>query len=91
MLSDLEKDYDFILIDTPPVLAVTDASVIGKMAGSIFVVLRHGGHTLGEIDESIKRLKMAGGTVRGVVMNAVERNVTGYGYYRYGYYQYKYD
>lgn len=91
MLDDLQKQYDFVLIDTPPVLAVTDAEIIGKTSGSVLMVLRYGQHTMHEIDETAKRLRLRGSQVVGLVMNAVSEAENRYGAYRYSYgYGYKY-
>ncbi|HTH58866.1 MAG TPA: polysaccharide biosynthesis tyrosine autokinase [Paraburkholderia sp.] len=67
----LSQRYDVLLIDTPPVLAVTDAAIIGAHAGSTFLVLRSGVHTEGEIADTLKRLRTAGVAVEGGVFNAV--------------------
>ena len=60
-----------MLIDSPPVLAVTDATIIGRMAGSTFLVLRSGMHTEGEIADAIKRLRTAGVDLEGGIFNGV--------------------
>ncbi|PXW22825.1 polysaccharide biosynthesis tyrosine autokinase [Paraburkholderia caballeronis] len=82
-LDGLSKRYDVLLIDTPPVLAVTDAAIIGGHAGSTFLVLRSGMHSEGEIADTLKRLRSAGVNVQGGIFNAVPqraRNSYGYGY-----------
>jgi tyrosine-protein kinase Etk/Wzc len=82
-LEGLSNRYDVLLIDTPPVLAVTDAAIIGGHAGSTFLVLRSGMHTEGEIAEALKRLRNAGVRVQGGVFNGVPANTRGN--YAYGY------
>ena len=80
-LEGLSNRYDVLLIDTPPVLAVTDAAIIGGHAGSTFLVLRSGMHTEGEIAEALKRLRNAGVRVQGGVFNGVPARTRGnYGY-----------
>ncbi|WP_310634325.1 MULTISPECIES: polysaccharide biosynthesis tyrosine autokinase [unclassified Paraburkholderia] len=82
-LEGLAKRYDILLVDTPPVLAVTDAAIISGHAGSIFLVLRSGMHTEGEIADTLKRLRTAGVHVTGGVFNGVParaRGSYGYGY-----------
>ena len=76
-LEGLAKRYDVILIDTPPVLAVTDASIIGGYAGSTFFVLRSGVHSEAEIADSLKRLKAAGVHVQGGIFNAMPQRARG--------------
>lgn len=80
-LEGLSKRYDILLIDTPPVLAVTDAAIIGGHAGSTFLVLRSGMHSEGEIADALKRLRTAGVRVQGGIFNAVPQRARGsYGY-----------
>ncbi|WP_034943045.1 tyrosine-protein kinase Wzc [Erwinia oleae] len=84
------KNYDLVLIDTPPILAVTDASIIGKLAGTSLMVARFEANTLKEIDVSYKRFAQNGIEIKGVILNAVVRkaaNAYGYGY---DYYDYSY-
>jgi len=82
-LEGLSKRYDALLIDTPPVLAVTDAAIIGGHAGSTFLVLRSGVHSEGEIADTLKRLRTAGVRVQGGIFNAVPQRARGH--YGYGY------
>ncbi|MEJ0003501.1 MAG: polysaccharide biosynthesis tyrosine autokinase [Pararobbsia sp.] len=85
-VEELEYDYDIVLVDTPPVLAVTDALLIAHVAGTTVVVLRSGAHTEREIAESLKRLDRAGARVLGGVFNAVPGNRGQHGYeYAYAY------
>lgn len=70
-LEGLAKRYDVILIDTPPVLAVTDASIIGGYAASTFFVMRSGMHSEGEIIDALKRLRAAGVHVQGGIFNGM--------------------
>ncbi|MNT34002.1 Tyrosine-protein kinase wzc [compost metagenome] len=81
--------YDLILIDTPPVLAVTDASIIGRLAGTSLMVARFGVNTVKEVDFSIRRFDQNGINIKGVILNAVEKRASNY-YGGYGYYQYSY-
>jgi len=84
------KNYDLVLIDTPPILAVTDASIIGKLASTSLMVARFETNTAKEIDVSFKRFAQNGIEIKGVILNAVVRkaaNAYGYGY---DYYDYEY-
>lgn len=94
LLRELSSRYDMVILDTPPVLAVTDAVVIGRHAGTTLLVLKSGEHHLRAIDDTVKRLMTAGIAVRGTVFNQVGRHGQGrYGYkygYSYGYYNYRY-
>lgn len=83
-------NYDLVLIDTPPILAVTDASIIGKLAGTSLMVVRFETNTLKEVEFSYRRFMQNGIEIKGVILNAVVRkasNALGYGY---DYYDYSY-
>ena len=91
LVDGLSKKFDLVLIDTPPALAVTDAAIIAKLAGSTLIVLLTGEHTLRSIEETARRLRLAGAEVRGTVFNQVGLHGTGRRYaYDYGY-GYKYE
>ncbi|MDX2478481.1 MAG: polysaccharide biosynthesis tyrosine autokinase, partial [Gammaproteobacteria bacterium] len=96
LLSSLEDSYDLIIIDTPPVLAVTDASIIGRYAATSFMILRSACHNLREIQMAFKRFEQNGVKIKGVIFNGVELmkgrygDKYGNGYKYYGYqYEYK--
>ncbi|WP_429318411.1 polysaccharide biosynthesis tyrosine autokinase [Paraburkholderia sp. GAS448] len=76
-LEGLAKRYDVILIDTPPILAVTDASITSVHAGSTFLVLRSGMHSEPEIIDAMKHLHNAGVSVRGAIFNAMPPRARG--------------
>lgn len=78
-LEALARKYDAVLIDTPPVLAVTDALIVGKLAGTNFLVLRSGAHNEGEISEATRRLRTAGIVVQGAILNGTPQRARGYG------------
>ncbi|KVO52094.1 polysaccharide biosynthesis tyrosine autokinase [Burkholderia stagnalis] len=83
--------YDIVLVDTPPVLAVTDATVIGKHAGTTLIALRYGQHPMQEIQETTRRLRNGGVQLKGIVFNGIPRRGHGYGRYYGGYYAYQYQ
>jgi tyrosine-protein kinase Etk/Wzc len=86
--------YDIVLIDTAPVLAVSDALVVAPFVGTVFNVVRGGVSTMGEIEEAVKRFKLGGTPVAGVVFNGLKQRIGRYGYGskygKYRYAQYKY-
>ena len=86
-LGEFSKDYDLVLIDTPPLLAVTDAAVVGRLCGTTFVLLRYGVHSMAEIQAVTKRLRQNSIEPRGFVFNALQPR-KGYGKYGYGKYGY---
>ena len=95
LLTFLSQRYDTVILDTPPVLAVTDAAILGRFAGTTLLVLKAGEHSLRMIEDSLKRLRSAGIPVRGTIFNQVGVTGTGrYSYkygYNYGYYNYNYQ
>ncbi|MBS1205039.1 MAG: tyrosine protein kinase [Proteobacteria bacterium] len=80
--------YDLVLIDTPPILAVTDAAIVGRHAGTTLMVARYAVNTLKEIQTSLSRFEQNGIEVKGVILNSIFRRATGY--QDYGYYEYEY-
>lgn len=90
LLKSLGKQYDYVLVDTPPVLAVTDASIVGALAGTTLLVLKAGEHPIRAIEEAVRRLRHANAELKGTVFNQVHSQSRKYGH-RYGYgYQYAY-
>jgi tyrosine-protein kinase Etk/Wzc len=88
-LSVLTPRYDHIIMDSPPILAVTDATIVGQMAGGTLMVLKAGEHPMREIEQAVKRLKQAGVNVRGLLFNDVNVQSQRYGAGKYSY-QYAY-
>jgi tyrosine-protein kinase Etk/Wzc len=88
ILADLEQRYDLVVIDTPPVLAVTDPALVARHAGVNLLVLRAGQHSLREIALTLKRLAQTGVKVQGAILNDVASSGGRYG--RHGRYQ-KYE
>jgi tyrosine-protein kinase Etk/Wzc len=80
LLRMLSTQYDYILIDTAPVLDFTDALIVGSHAQAIFNVVREGVSSIVEAEEAVKRLSRAGLTVTGVIVNDVMPNSNRYGY-----------
>jgi len=72
VLETLKAAYDYVVIDSAPVLAVTDAVILGKLAGTTLMVLKHGKHPLAEIEACQKRLSQADVALKGVVFNDVD-------------------
>lgn len=83
-----QERYDLVLVDTPPILAVTDASIVGRHAGTNMMVTRFGVTTQKEVEVSISRFENSGVEIKGVIFNAIVKKASsyyGYGYYNYGY------
>lgn len=88
LLEQVSRDYDLVLIDTPPILAVTDAAVVARQCSTTLMVVRFQLNPLREIESARRRLEAAGVDVRGCILNSIEYKAStsyGYGYYHYSY------
>jgi len=88
LLTWASEHYDMVIIDTPPILAVTDAAIIGRSVGTSLVVARFEMNSVKEIMVCVQRLEQAGVTVKGAILNGVMKRASsqyGYGYHHYGY------
>lgn len=87
LLSELSAQFDHILIDTPPALAVTDGVIIAQAAGVNLLVVRHAKTQMKELELTINRFEQAKVKVNGVILNDVQKGAAGsYGYnYAYAY------
>ncbi|MDQ6961729.1 MAG: polysaccharide biosynthesis tyrosine autokinase [Mariprofundaceae bacterium] len=92
LLDKLSQTYDLIIIDTPPVLAVTDALIIGNLVDESIVVLRSGDQNSREVQQMIQRFSHSNISLLGAVFNDIPANaMAGSGTHGYGYhYQYQY-
>ena len=88
LIGKLKKEYDIILIDSPPLLAVTDAFICLNYTDQFILVVRAGKTDKAGLDRSINQINRTESSLVGVVVNAVdESNTYGQGYY-YSYYKY---
>ncbi len=85
------RSFDVVIVDTSPILAVTDAALAARAAATSFLVLRAGQHPLREVMAAVKRLAQNGVSPHAVILNDVKPRMGGYAYGGYGYhYHYKY-
>lgn len=89
LLESISKNYDLVIIDSPPILAVTDAAIIGCLTGAVFMVAKVGEHPMRELEQSVRKLVNAGANVKGIVFNDMPISSSRYGYKNY-IYQYSY-
>lgn len=88
LISWASQNYDIIILDTPPILAVTDAAIIGHYAGTTLLIARFEQNTTKELEVSYKRFEQSGVMVKGCILNGVVKKASsyyGYGYSHYGY------
>lgn len=81
----LAKSFDYVLIDAPPLLPVTDAAVLARQVDGAVMIVGSGLVTRDQLSTSLERLANVGGRVMGIVLNRVSRAETPGGYYGYGY------
>lgn len=86
-LDQASAHFDHILIDTPPVLAVTDGIIIAQYAGVNLLIARHAQTQIKELEITVNRFEQANVKVNGVILNDVQKGAAGsYGYnYAYAY------
>ena len=85
LVEQLRGQYDLILFDSPPTLAVTDATVLGASADAVILVLRSGDTEEIAAQRSLEQLRRVQARVAGVVLNGVEKDRNRY----YNYYYYR--
>jgi succinoglycan biosynthesis transport protein ExoP len=85
LLGDLSKWFDVVILDTPPVLAVADAGILGAMVDGVLLVVRAGQTDRTAVLRAHQHLAQIGARVVGTVFNDPEGEVTGEGGYYYPY------
>jgi len=88
LLNDLKKKYDRVLIDSPPISAVTDAVILTQMADSLLLVVRAGETPRQVIQHALAQVRSVNANILGAVLNAVSVGRDSYYYYQYYYYYY---
>ena len=83
LLKTAALQYDLVIVDTPPILAVTDSAIIGRHAGTSLMVVRFGLNPAKELALAMQRFEQNGIELKGAVFNAVERRHDTH--YAYGY------
>ncbi|SDV48600.1 polysaccharide biosynthesis tyrosine autokinase [Chitinasiproducens palmae] len=85
-LDAVKGEYDLVIVDTPPILAVTDAGIVGSHAGTSLMVVRFGLNSAREIALAKSRFEQNAVQLKGAIFNAVQPRSNGY--HSYGYYEY---
>lgn len=83
LLEVLDKQYDFVILDSPPVLSVTDAAVLSALAGTTLVVVRANKSRKGEFKQVVERLEDVNANLAGAVLNSLKSGSEGHNFYYY--------
>ncbi|EPK7399972.1 polysaccharide biosynthesis tyrosine autokinase [Klebsiella pneumoniae] len=82
--------YELIIIDTPPILAVTDAAIIGNYVGTTLLVALFEENSVKDIEMAVRRFEQSGVIVKGCILNGVVKKANSYYGYGYNHYAYQY-
>ena len=87
LLTSCSTQYDVIIIDTPPILSVTDAAIVGRYASTSLMVVRFEQNSLKEVEAGLRRFDQNGIAIQGTIFNGVEKRAAEP--YTYGDYSYQ--
>ncbi|WP_349570040.1 polysaccharide biosynthesis tyrosine autokinase [Azotobacter salinestris] len=92
-LEQASASHDLVILDTPPLLAVTDAAIVGRQAATTLIVTRYGTSSAREIEMTVRRFAQSGIEIKGAIFNGLEKRaaIYGYGHAAYHHYEYKSD
>jgi len=83
LIQSMKQEYDFVLLDSPPVQSVTDSLALCQMVDGVLIVVRAGKTTNEMLESGLKKLRDVNGKLLGFVLNRMK--MKGKGYYSYGY------
>ena len=86
VIEQLSQVADLVIFDTPPVLVVTDASVLGRQVDGVLLVADAGGTREQALVQTVGELRKTGVNILGIALNRLDRRSRGYYYYYYYYY-----
>lgn len=84
LIETLSEQYDYVFIDTPPVLAVTDTSIITRYCSGVLMVARHNKTDRNAVSAAVEQLLLANAKIIGGIFNGLESDGKSYKYKRYG-------
>jgi len=79
----LKMEYDYLIVDSPPVQPVSDTLILAQAADYNFFIIRSEETTTGSLMSSIKKIKSVGAKIDGIVLNDLDTSKGSYGYYNY--------
>lgn len=91
ILGKLKDRVDVVVIDTPPLMAVTDSAVLAPKVDGVLLVAKPGSTHMLAANQAVEQLRRVGANLLGVVLNEVDTSRSRYRYYRYEGYHYKYS
>lgn len=92
VIKQLSEQFDFVIVDAPPILAVTDPVILSKYVGATMIAARHKVTAAPEIEASIRIFEAGGGKFIGAILNGYKAEASGKGgYYYYYNKRYAYD
>ncbi|MGG4700660.1 polysaccharide biosynthesis tyrosine autokinase [Providencia stuartii] len=80
LLDTVKGQYDIVVIDTVPILAITDSAIIGKYVGTSLLIAYYGVNTVKDIELSLKRFKQNDIEITGVILNGIDAKSDDYNY-----------
>lgn len=80
LLDKVKSQYDIVVIDTTPILAITDSAIIGKYVGTSLLIAFYGVNTVKDVELSIKRFKQNDIEITGVILNGIDARSDDYNY-----------
>lgn len=91
LLEVLKEKFDYVIVDTPPVLVVTDPCSVAPRVDGVLLCIRLSRHTRDFGRRALEQLRDVGANMTGIVINGVEESdAYGYGNYNYSDYRYRY-
>ena len=78
LLEEVSSQYDYVILDAPPIMAVTDAAILGQQAGTSLIVARYGLTTEHDIENCIVRFANSNVVIKGAILNGVEKTANNY-------------
>lgn len=90
ILDSIASEAEMIVVDTPPVLSVTDAAVLSPLVDGMLLVVKMGTTKQSALLQAVEQLQQVNARILGVVVNGVNPKKSHYYYRNYGYYQYYY-
>ena len=90
IIDELKDDCDYLLLDSPPIMAAADATILASKVDGLIMVVTMGETRIDSFRDALRQVQRSGTPVQGYVVNKVKSQGLGYGRYRYRYHYYYY-